>query len=131
MAWSKDPADTRMKARYYPDVDKADMIALGYLGAHSGHSRGSALDVTLVDLRTGAAADMGSPFDFFGEISHPDAPNLAPEQRANRLLLREAMLRRGFKPLSTEWWHFSLIDEPFPNTWFTFSLRALAGEEKC
>ena len=120
--WSGDPEDTLMKSHYYPDVNKADMTTQGYLGRRSRHSRGSAVDVTLIDLATGEELDMGSPFDFFGDISHPDSALVTPLQRGNRMRLRDAMTRRGFAPLSTEWWHFSLIDEPFPETWFTFTL---------
>ena len=120
--WSGDPEDTLMKPRYYPDVNKADMVSQGYLGRRSRHSRGSAVDVTLIDLAAGSELDMGSTFDFFGDISHTESPLATPLQHANRMLLREVMIRRGFAPISTEWWHFSLIDEPFPETWFTFTL---------
>lgn len=87
---------------------------------HSGHSRGSTVDLTLFDMRVQKDADMGSPFDYFGEISHPDYRGITPEQYANRMLLRECMLRHGFRPIDTEWWHFILDGEPYPDTYFTF-----------
>lgn len=120
MRWAKDPADTRMKAYFYPDLDKSVLIPQGYIAEHSGHSRGSTVDLTLFDMRTEKDADMGGPFDFFGEISHPDCRRVTPEQYQNRMLLRESMLRFGFKPLAEEWWHFTLENEPYPNTFFTF-----------
>lgn len=120
MRWAKDTADTRMKAYFYPDLDKSVLIPQGYIAEHSGHSRGSTVDLTLFDMKAQKDADMGSPFDFFGEISHPDYRQVTPEQYENRMLLRESMLRRGFRPLAEEWWHFILENEPYPDTFFTF-----------
>ncbi|MBR4459209.1 MAG: M15 family metallopeptidase [Clostridia bacterium] len=127
MRWAEDPADTRMKAFFYPELDKRVLIPEGYIAEHSGHSRGSTVDLTLFDMRTQREADMGGPFDRFGEVSHPDFRGITEEQHAARMCLREAMVRRGFRPLSTEWWHFTLDPEPYPDTYFTFpvSLRAL------
>ena len=120
--WAED-ADERMRPVFYPDVDKADLFTRGFIARRSGHSRGSTIDLTLLDEKSGKLLDMGGPFDFFGALSHPDFPGVTPEQHANRWLLREAMLARGFKPLSTEWWHFTLIDEPYPDTYFNFPIR--------
>ena len=120
MRWAKEIADTRMKAYFYPDLDKSVLIPRGYIAEHSGHSRGSTVDLTLFDMRAEKDADMGSPFDFFGEISHPDYRKITPEQYENRMLLREGMLRRGFRPVAEEWWHFTLENEPYPDTFFTF-----------
>ncbi len=124
MRWAQDISDTRMKEHFYPDLDKKVLIPEGYIARHSGHSRGSTVDLTLFDMRTQKEADMGSPFDFFGELSHPDSCNVTEAQHASRLLLREAMLRHGFRPLAGEWWHFTLINEPYPDTYFTFPVRA-------
>ncbi len=121
--WAEDGQDTAMKAVFYPDVDKADLFRLDFIARRSGHSRGSTVDVTLLDEATGLRLDMGGPFDFFGELSHPDYGGITPQQRANRMLLQEAMGRRGFKPLSSEWWHFTLRDEPYPQTYFDFPIR--------
>lgn len=120
MRWAEDVSDTRMKTFFYPDLDKSVLIPEGYIAEHSGHSRGSTVDLTLFDMRTGKEADMGSPFDFFGEISHPDYRGITAEQYDNRMLLRDSMLRHGFRPVDEEWWHFTLVNEPYPETYFTF-----------
>ena len=116
-------ADESMRPVFYPDVDKADLFTRGFIARRSGHSRGSTIDLTLLDEKRGMLLDMGGPFDFFGPLSHPDSPVVTPEQHANRWLLREAMLARGFKPLSTEWWQFTLMYEPYPDTYFDFPVR--------
>lgn len=123
MRWARDLSDTRMKTYFYPSIEKSALIPQGYIAEHSGHSRGGTVDLTLFDMRTQKEADMGGPFDFFGELSHPDYRGVAPEQFAHRMLLREAMLRRGFRPLAEEWWHFTLEKEPWPDTYFTFPVR--------
>ena len=121
--WAEDIADTRMKAVFYPDVDKADLFEKGFIARRSGHSRGSTVDLTLLDEATGKLLDMGGPFDFFGELSHPDYAGVTAQQHENRMLLQSAMRKRGFKPLSTEWWHFTLVDEPYPKTFFDIPVR--------
>ena len=123
MRWARDEGDTRMKEYFYPEVEKSILIPQGYIAEHSGHSRGSTADLTLFDMRTGKEADMGGPFDYFGELSHADWRGITEEQYANRMSLREAMTRRGFMPLAEEWWHFTLEDEPYPDTYFTFPVR--------
>ena len=124
MRWALDFDDTRMKAYFYPDLEKNVLFPLGYIAEHSGHSRGSTVDLTLFDMTTEKEVDMGGTFDFFGELSHPDYTGITEEQYANRMILREAMLRHGFKPLAEEWWHFTLADEPYPDTYFTFPVSA-------
>ncbi len=121
--WAADVADTRMKPIFYPEVDKAELFERGFIARRSGHSRGSTVDLTLLDARTGLRLDMGGPFDYFGELSHPDYPGITEAQAANRLLLRQAMVRRGFQSLSTEWWHFTLVSEPYPDTCFDFPIE--------
>ena len=121
--WAEDITDTRMKSVFYPDVDKADLFEKGFIARRSGHSRGSTVDLTLLDEATGKLLDMGGPFDFFGELSHPDYAGVTAQQHENRMLLQSAMRKRGFKPLSTEWWHFTLVDEPYPKTFFDFPVR--------
>ena len=123
--WAEDVSDTRMKAIFYPEVDKADLFERGFIAKRSGHSRGSTVDLTLLDEKRGMLLDMGGPFDFFGELSHPDFAGVTTEQHANRMLLRDAMVTHGFKPLSTEWWHFTLVNEPYPDTYFDFPVRTL------
>lgn len=119
--WAEDVDDTRMKEYFYPELDKSVLFDQGYIAAKSGHSRGSTLDLTLFDMDTGKELDMGGTFDYFGELSHPDyTGDLTEEQIANRNALRDIMMDNGFLPLSTEWWHFTLEDEPYPDTYFTF-----------
>lgn len=121
--WAEDLSDTTMKAVFYPMVDKSELFERQYIMARSGHSRGSTVDLTLLNTMTGKEVEMGSPFDWFGEESHPDYEGISAEEKANRLILREAMLRHGFKPLDSEWWHFTLADEPYPDTYFDFPVR--------
>ena len=136
--WAADIPDVRMKPYFYPDLDKSVLFEQEYIMEKSGHTRGSTVDLTLFDMNTEKELDMGGTFDWFGPESHPDfcgnpdtgeydaeaaAANprgLTEQQFRNRLILRQAMLRHGFKPLSSEWWHFTLKDEPFPDTYFTF-----------
>ncbi len=120
MRWALDYEDTRMKPYFYPELEKDTLFPLGYIAEHSGHSRGSTVDLTLFDMKTEKEADMGGTFDYFGELSHPDYTGITDEQYRNRMILRDAMLAHGFKPLEEEWWHFTLRDEPYPNTYFTF-----------
>ncbi|MBR6028299.1 MAG: M15 family metallopeptidase [Clostridia bacterium] len=126
MRWAQNPLDTRMKAFFYPELDKRGLIPGGYIAERSGHSRGSTVDLTLFDTRTQREVNMGGPFDYFGELSHPDCRDITPEQYESRMLLRETMLDCGFKPLETEWWHFTLKDETYPETYFTFPVKRRA-----
>lgn len=119
-AWARDPADQRRKAQHYPDVDKSRLFELGYIAERSGHSRGSTLDVTLVDLSTQAEIDMGSGYDLFDTLSWPSDPRVRPQALANRFALQAAMKAEGFRPLKEEWWHFTLAGEPYPTTYFDF-----------
>ena len=122
--WSVDDLDLRMKPFFYPDLDKADLFQRGYIASKSSHSRGSTVDLTLLDMRTGKEVDMGSPFDLFSEVSHPDYRGITDEQYVNRIYLRDAMVRNGFTPIFCEWWHFTLADEPYPETYFEFPVSA-------
>ncbi len=131
--WSQDPGDTAMKQYFYPMFEKPALFENEYIMAKSGHTRGSTVDLTLFDMATEKEVDMGGTFDWFGEESHPDfsAPELVfqsdstltEEQFNNRMILREAMMRHGFKPISSEWWHFTLSDEPYPDTYFDYPVR--------
>jgi zinc D-Ala-D-Ala dipeptidase len=119
--WARDLGDERTKAAYYPRIEKSALFELGYIAERSGHSRASTVDLTLVE-RGGDGAlrelDMGGPFDLFDPLSNTDSPDVTPEQRANRIRLRAAMERRGFKNLPVEWWHYTLAPEPYPDTYF-------------
>ena len=121
--WAKDPEDTRMKAYFYPELEKKDIIPQHYIAEHSGHSRGSTVDLTLFDMASQRDADMGGTFDYFGEKSHPDYPGTTEKQHQNRMLLQKLMVKNGFRPLESEWWHFTLDKEPYPDTYFTFPVR--------
>ena len=119
--WAENTGDTRMKEYFYPELDKSVLFDQGYIAEKSGHSRGSTVDLTLFDMSTGKEVDMGGTFDYFGELSHPDyIGDLTEEQIRNRNILRDIMVENGFKPLDTEWWHFTLADEPYPDTYFDF-----------
>lgn len=122
--WSKDINDNRMKKIFYPDIDKSVLFEEGYLAKKSSHSRGSTVDLTIVDVESEKELDMGGVFDFFSEISHPDYKGLTEIQYKNRKMLRDIMITHGFKPIDTEWWHFTLENEPFPNTYFTFPVNS-------
>ena len=144
MRWAEAFTDTLMKPYFYPDLDKTRLFPEEYICERSGHTRGSTLDLTLFDMNTEKEVDMGGTFDWFGPESHPDfcgnpdtgeytgdnskspaARSITAEQFANRMLLRKVMISHGFKPFETEWWHFTLSNEPFPDTYFTFPVREL------
>jgi D-alanyl-D-alanine dipeptidase len=123
MRWAADLDDIAMKATYYPKVDKQELIPSGYIAEHSGHSRGSTVDVTLVHLSDRRELDMGGSFDYFDPLSWPSSTSVTTAQHRNRMKLRGVMLRHGFQPLAEEWWHFTLRDEPYPDTYFDFPVR--------
>ena len=119
--WGHQPADTLMKRHFYPDVDKSRVFELGYLSPRSAHSRGSTIDLTLFDMETQREVDMGGTYDFFGRVSHSSyRQGLTAEQLHHRQVLREAMVRHGFNPVPSEWWHYTLRDEPCPGQYFDF-----------
>ena len=118
--WGVDDLDLRMKPFFYPDLEKQELFRKGYIASKSSHSRGSTIDLTLLDMKTGKEIDMGSPFDYFSEMSHPDFKGITKEQYENRMFLQDVMVRGGFEPYDCEWWHFTLRDEPYPNTYFDF-----------
>ncbi|MCR5664101.1 MAG: M15 family metallopeptidase [Oscillospiraceae bacterium] len=122
--WGIEDQDVRMKPWFYPGLEKQALFAEGYIAKQSSHSRGSAVDLTLLDMKTGKELDMGSPFDLFSEVSHPDYRGITEEQYQNRMQLRHAMVRSGFQPIDCEWWHFSLKNEPYPDTYFAFPVSS-------
>lgn len=144
--WAKELADTLTKKEFYPTVDKSRLFVDGYIAEKSGHSRGSTVDLTIVPIPLPSqpefdinnqcecykpldqrfkdnSLDMGTGFDCFSELSHTENPNLTPQQRANRLLLKSLMEKYGFKNLAEEWWHFTLRNEPYPSTYFDFIIE--------
>jgi len=124
MNWALDIDDIRMKDYFYPELEKDVLFPQGYIAEYSGHSRGSTVDLTLFDMATGKEVDMGGTFDYFGELSHTDYTDLTEEQYRSRMLLREVMMKHGFMPLPEEWWHFTLKNEPYPDTYFTFPVSS-------
>ncbi|MBP5374392.1 MAG: M15 family metallopeptidase [Bacteroidales bacterium] len=147
--WAAAVDDTLTKYCFYPDLDKSVLFDQEYIMEKSGHTRGSTVDLTLFDMATGKEVDMGGTFDWFGPESHPDfcgaydpadprlisytgdcsssptGRSITPEQFANRMLLRSVMLRHGFRALDSEWWHFTLEGEPYPDTYFTFPVKKI------
>jgi len=122
--WGIEDQDIRMKPYFYPDLQKQELFSGGYIASRSSHTRGSTVDLTLLDMATGKELDMGGPFDYFSEISHPDSRQVTDEQYANRMTLQSVMVRNGFEPIDCEWWHFTLQDEPYPDTYFEFPVSA-------
>lgn len=145
--WAEDPGDTKMKREFYPDIDKKNLFNQNYIAKKSGHSRGSTVDVTIVPIPTppeekyvagqdlrpcywpkekrfnDSSIDMGTGFDCFSEFSHADYKQLNVQQRINRLTLKYIMEKNGFINLESEWWHYTLEDEPYPNTYFDFVIE--------
>ena len=120
LRWSKQREDGRTKGRHYPNITRSGIVEEGYVAARSGHSRGSAVDLTLFDLATGLLAPMGGDHDLMDPLSHHGAGGISPAEARNRGSLRSIMKRSGFNPLDSEWWHYSLADEPYPDTYFDF-----------
>lgn len=118
--WGIEDEDIRMKQYFYPAISKQETFSLGYIASRSSHSRGSTVDLTLFDMLAGRDVDMGSPFDLFDETSHPSCRTITDEQYENRMILQRIMTRNGFVPLDNEWWHFTLANEPYPDTYFDF-----------
>ena len=156
--WAANTSDTLMKTYFYPDLDKSVLFDQEYIMEKSGHTRGSTVDLTLFDMQTEKELDMGGTFDWFGPESHPDfcgnpetgeytgdrsalplgssknsksptGRSITAEQFAHRMILRRAMLAHGFKPLDSEWWHFTLREEPFPDTYFTFPVKKITSQQ--
>jgi zinc D-Ala-D-Ala dipeptidase len=118
--WSKQPEDGRTKQRHYPNIDRADMFEMGYVAEKSGHSRGSTVDLTLYHLATGELAAMGGDHDLMDPISHHGAHGITQSEARNRQYLRSIMETCGFSAYACEWWHYTLKDEPYPDTYFDF-----------
>ncbi|MFB7635925.1 M15 family metallopeptidase [Streptomyces sp. NPDC056149] len=146
VAWAKDLSDQRMKAEFYPRVDKSVLFRDGYIAEKSGHSRGSTVDLTLVPLPAlptrpyvpgeplsscfapkavrfpDNSLDMGTGFDCFDTLAHTLDPRIRGKQRANRLFLKAGLERAGFVNYAPEWWHYTFTPETFPDTYFDFPI---------
>lgn len=138
MKWAQDLDDARMKEYFYPELDKSLIVPQEYVAVKSGHTRGSTVDLTLFDMKLEKEVDMGCTFDYFGVASHPSVqPDqeigaykpITQEQYDNRMILQKAMVSHGFKIYDYEWWHFTLKDEPFPNTYFDFPVASRSIKE--
>ena len=144
--WAKDLSDTLTKKEFYPTLDKSRLFVDGFIAERSGHSRGSTIDLTIVPIPLpyqpefdindqcecfessdkrfkDNSLDMGTGFDCFHPLSHPENDNVSAQQRANRMLLKSLMDKFGFKGIPEEWWHFTLRNEPYPNTYFDFIIE--------
>jgi len=128
--WSREPEDGRTKSRHYPNIDRAAMFEQGYVAARSGHSRGSTVDLTLYRLRTGELAAMGGDHDLMDPVSHHGARGITPVEARNRQQLLAVMEASGFAGYASEWWHYTLEDEPFPDTYFDFPITAVARPDQ-
>ena len=125
LRWSQQPEDGRMKQRHYPRIDRSAMFDLGYVAARSGHSRGSTVDLTLFALTGGGLAEMGGDHDLMDTDSHHGATSVGQAAQSNRRTLRLIMELSGFTPYDTEWWHYTLTDEPYPDTYFDVPIDAV------
>ena len=122
LRWAGQPEDGRTKPRHYPNIDRPEMFDKGYVATRSGHSRGSAVDLTLYHLASGELARMGGGHDLMDAVSHHDARGITQVEATNRRTLRSVMTAAGFGSYECEWWHYSLKDEPFPDTYFDFPI---------
>ncbi|WP_019201090.1 D-Ala-D-Ala dipeptidase VanX [Tsukamurella sp. 1534] len=125
--WSRQPETGLTKARHYPNIDRRAMFDLGYVAERSGHSRGSTVDLTLYHRDSGELADMGGGHDLMDPVSGHGASGISPAAAANRRRLRTIMEDAGFRRYDTEWWHYTLRDEPFPDTYFDFPITVTAA----
>jgi D-alanyl-D-alanine dipeptidase len=123
LRWSQQPEDGRTKWRHYPNIDRSEMFEKGYVAARSGHSRGSTVDLTLYDLATGELAPMGGDHDLMDPVSHHGAPGITAVEAGNREQLCAIMAACGFARYDNEWWHYTLKDEPYPDTYFDFPIE--------
>ncbi len=122
--WAQDENDDTMKTQFYPNINKKDLFSKGYISIKSGHSRGSTVDVTIVSLKTKQILNMGSPYDLFDEVSSVDhTSTITKNQHALRLLLKRRMEKHGWQSYPQEWWHFTLKEEPYPDTYFDFPIE--------
>jgi D-alanyl-D-alanine dipeptidase len=120
--WSREPEDGRTKSKHYPNINRSDMIPKGYVAARSGHSRGGAIDLTLYRTAANELVPMGGDFDLMDAVSHHGAEGIKPAETENRWLLRSIMESSGFNSYEYEWWHYSLKNEPYPDTYFDFPI---------
>lgn len=124
--WALDAEETSNKSTYYPNIDKSELFERGYIARRSGHSRGGSVDLTIVEKSDDGKwreVDMGSRWDLFDTRSHGASTDVSRQAQKNRKFLSDVMVRHGFEPYAEEWWHFTLVPEPYPNTYFDFPIR--------
>ncbi|MFS4482976.1 M15 family metallopeptidase [Hyunsoonleella sp. 2307UL5-6] len=121
--WAKNLSDTINKAEFYPNIKKKNLFKEEYIASRSGHTKGSTVDITIIDLSTNKELDMGSIYDFFGMESWVNFKGVTKKQKENRVLLQTVMLKYGFRNYAKEWWHFTLKGEPYRNTYFDFIIE--------
>lgn len=121
VTWSQEEETGETKAEFYPELNKPDLFPMGYIARRSGHSRGSVIDLTLT--RDGVPVDMGTGFDFMSDKSHHGWKVLTEEQLHHRAILRAVMAYAGYDAYECEWWHYRLMDEPYPDTYFDFDIE--------
>jgi len=122
LRWSEQSEDNETKEKYYPNIKRTEMFAKGYVVLQSSHSRGSAVDLTLYRLDTGALVSMGGGFDFMDERSHHEVKGIGDMEAQNRNRLCSVMENSGFEPYRFEWWHYVLKNEPYPDSYFDFPI---------
>ncbi|MCX4397054.1 D-Ala-D-Ala dipeptidase VanX [Streptomyces sp. NBC_00264] len=126
LRWSEQPEDGRTKQRHYPNIDRPEMFEKGYVAAKSGHSRGSTVDLTLYHLDSGDLAAMGGDHDLMDSVSHHGAEGIPRAAADSRRRLRSIMETSGFSSYACEWWHYTLTDEPYPDTYFDFPITQVS-----
>jgi zinc D-Ala-D-Ala dipeptidase len=128
MRWAEEPEDGRTKQRHYPNIERAEMFEKGYVATRSGHSRGSAVDLTLYHLATGELLPMGGDHDVMDIVSHHGAEGITDDETRNRQRLCSIMEASGFDAYEYEWWHYTLKQEPYPDTYFDFPIAKEISE---
>ena len=124
LEWEQQPDNLQIKDRFYPHLTKEELFNNGFIApGHSTHSRGSTVDLTIIDRSSGHALDMGTDFDFFGENTYTNNKNISQEAQNNRKYFVNLMDKYGFENYHKEWWHFTLRNEPFPDTYFNFPVE--------
>lgn len=121
--WVNSDEDEPTKAIYYPNVPRSKLIDRGYIASRSGHSRGSTIDLTLIAIESRQPLNMGTPWDYFDARSHTASTEIDEDAARNRQVLKRIMKSAGFRAYYAEWWHFTLDNEPYPDTYFDIPIE--------
>jgi len=146
--WSEDPNDLQItKDHYYPRTNREEAFNLGYIARKSGHTRGSTIDLTIISIGKcvlnplkpikrnlndnstilfldDGTVDMGSSFDLFDEASYTNSTLVNENHQQMRMMFKDIMEKAGFINYHKEWWHYTLKNEPFPDTYFDFDVKS-------